>query len=63
MIPDTLSLTEVGGGPCALCTILLGIAGKEELIRILEKGAACGLPLEASEVSGQCLPKEGRRVF
>ena len=59
---DILSLT----GVVPFCTILWGIAVKEEVIHILEKGAACaacGLPWKAGEVSGQCLPKEGRQVF
>ena len=60
MRPHTLSLTGVGGGSCALCAILSGIAGKEEAIHMLEKGAVCGLPWKASKASSQCLPKEGR---
>ena len=39
-------------GPCALCAILSGIAGKEEVIHILEKGAVCGLLWKAGKVSG-----------
>lgn len=57
-------------GACARCTVLSGIAGEEEVIRTLEKGAACSLPGEAGAVSARAAPKRagefsnpfGRRV-
>lgn len=52
-----LSLTGAAGGP-AICTVLLGVSGEEEVICMLEEGAAHGFPQKAVKVCGQCLSKE-----